>query len=494
MDAFWLDEYEVTNEEYVEFLEAAIGWDAAVWTEPLARRGIAVDLERMRTTFLDRTGQPGPAGWELSRPSEGREAFPVQGVSWFEAVAYCAFRGKELPTYYHWKVADGGAATPWDGLLQHANLSDGSGPVPVGTTQAYSPTGVSDLAGKVREWVWNASGGDRYILGGSWESPPHMYTDYDAADPWTRSEENGIRCARYESSDPALREPIERPIFDFTDFEPVEDATFATLAAFYDYDRGPLEGTRTVVGESDAWVRELVVVDAAYLDERLPIHVFLPKGVEPPYQSVVYFPGSAATFLSSSENISEMAELMFIPQSGRALVYPVLKGMYERGHARASRGATERRQRYVWMVQDIMRTVDFIEERPDLSENAVAYLGLSLGAELAVPVALEKRFGAAVLIGGALDPAWRGSVPEAAAPWNFVSRITTPTILINGEYDFMHPYEETQIPFFEMIDVPENQKEFVVLPTGHLPPNNEVIRHTLRWLDAYLGAVRRVIR
>ncbi len=108
-----------------------------------------------------------------------------------------------------------------------------------------------------------------------------------------------------------------------------------------------------------------------------------------------------------------------------------------------------------------------------------------------MPVALEKRFDAAVLIGGALDPAWRGTVPDEAAPWNFVSRITTPTLLINGRHDFMHPYERSQVPFFEMIGVPASEKEFVVLPVGHLPPNNEVIAHTLRWLDGRLGPVRR---
>lgn len=55
----------------------------------------------------------------------------------------------------------------------------------------------------------------------------------------------------------------------------------------------------------------------------------------------------------------------------------------------------------------------------------------------------------------------------------------------------MHPYQESQVPFFRMIDVPDDDKEFVVLPTGHVPPNNEVIAHTLRWLDERLGPVRR---
>lgn len=489
---FRMDELEVTNGEYREFVEAAMDWDPRFWVEPFTDRGMEVDLERMRAELVDATGRPGPAGWELSRPPEGRGRHPVQGVSWFEAVAYCAYRGAELPTYYHWKTADAGDVSPWDGILAHANLLDGAGSVPVGSTQTYSVRGVADLAGNVREWVWNAAGDDRYVLGGSWESPPHMYTDYDATDPWSRSPENGFRCAAWEEEpDPRLFEPIERPIFDFTGYQPVDAETYALYASFFEYDRGPLEATRMRVAESDAWIRYRVEVDAAYLDDRLPIHMFLPKDVEPPYQSVIYMPGSAAFAQTSSENLSEMSELMFIPQSGRALLYPVLWGTYERRSERPSRGMAEARQRYVWLVQDVMRTMDFAEEEETLADDGNAYLGLSFGAELAVPVAMEKRFEAAVLIGAALDPAWRGSTPEEVAPWNHVSRITTPSMVINGRYDFMHPYEESQLPFFEMIDVPEGDKELVVIEAGHLPPNNEVIRHTLRWLDERLGPVAR---
>ncbi|MDH3272786.1 MAG: protein kinase [Gemmatimonadota bacterium] len=491
VDGFSIDEYEVTNEAYQVFLDVALEWDSAIWVAPFRERGVAVDLGRMRTELVDQTGRPGPATWELSRYPTDRADYPVQGVSWFEAVAYCAFVGKELPTYYHWKVADAGSISPWDGLLQHANLSTDVGPRPVGSLEAVSVTGVSDLAGNVREWVWNASEQDRYVLGGSWLSPPHIYLDFDAADPWSRSPENGFRCARFPPPSDEVVARIDRPIFDFRTLQPVDDQTFASFRAFYAYDRAPLRPTSTVVEEAPRWVRELVEIDAPYLDERIAIHVFLPANAEPPYQATVYMPGASAFALSSSKNIPEMAQLMFLPESGRALLYPVIKGTYERRHGRPSRGMAELRQRYIWMVQDIMRTMDYVEEREDLDVSATAYLGLSFGAELAIPVALEKRFGALVLIGGALDPAWRGAVPEEAAPWNFVSRITTPTLLINGEFDFMHPFEEGQVPFFDLIDVPDEDKEFVVLPTGHLPPNNDVIGHTLRWLDARLGPVRR---
>jgi pimeloyl-ACP methyl ester carboxylesterase len=116
-------------------------------------------------------------------------------------------------------------------------------------------------------------------------------------------------------------------------------------------------------------------------------------------------------------------------------------------------------------------------------------MGVSYGAEFAVPVALEKRFKALVLVGAALDAAWLGAQPQEAAPWNFVYRITTPTILINGDADVMHPYAEGQVPFFNAIDVPEADKRFELSRGGHRPPWNEVIRLTLEWLDERLGPV-----
>jgi pimeloyl-ACP methyl ester carboxylesterase len=132
---------------------------------------------------------------------------------------------------------------------------------------------------------------------------------------------------------------------------------------------------------------------------------------------------------------------VFIPKSGRALVYPIYKGSYERYIEDPRPGLAAARQRMVWMTQDLQRSVDFVMAREDLCNDAVGFMGLSLGAEVAVPFAVEKRFKALVLIGGAFDAKWRGRYPPEAAPWNFASRITTPTMLINGRRDFMHPYQ-----------------------------------------------------
>lgn len=72
---------------------------------------------------------------------------------------------------------------------------------------------------------------------------------------------------------------------------------------------------------------------------------------------------------------------------------------------------------------------------------------------------------------------------------NYVTRVTPPVIMINGEYDYFFPVETTQRPMFELIGTPEEDKKWVVFPGSHSVPKEDLIRETLDWLDRYLGPV-----
>src|SRR5712691_7784026 len=63
---FSIDRYEVTHQEYLEFVQ-----------------------KRQRKA---------PAYWKGERFPEGQADFPVVDVNWYEARDYCAWRGKRLPT------------------------------------------------------------------------------------------------------------------------------------------------------------------------------------------------------------------------------------------------------------------------------------------------------------------------------------------------------------------------------------------------------------
>lgn len=489
IDRFLLDKYEVTNAAFQRFVDAGGYRGAQHWTEPFVRNGDPLAWEEGIALLKDATGRPGPATWELSRYPEGEADYPVRGVSWYEGFAYCRFVGKSLPTYYHWRHAAG--LDIFDDVLTFSNFS-GVGPAPVGSAGGPGPYGTLDQAGNVNEWTWNASrGGLRYVLGGAWNEPKYRFQDPDARDPFARDPTHGFRCARYESPpDSALMASIDLPFFDFNQVETVDDATFATLANFFAYDPGSLDARVERVDTTSHWRRETVSFNAAYGGERVLAHILLPRGVAPPYQTVVYMAGIDALYLSSSENLAEWHLLNFIPQSGRALVFPIYKGTYERQYQRPP-GNIARREYTVWATQDLNRTVDYITERPDLDEEKLGYMGISYGAEWAIPLAMEPRFAAAALIGAAYDAQWlatAGALPETS-PWNFAPRILTPAVLINGRHDFQHPYETGQVPFFNALGAPDEQKKFVLLETGHIPPWNDVIRETLDWFDIYLGVV-----
>jgi len=75
LDAYFIDKYEVTNAQYMEFVKAA--------------------------------DHPMPEHWVRNggKIPEGRENHPVVNVSWEDAKAYCDWCGKRLPTEAEWEKA-----------------------------------------------------------------------------------------------------------------------------------------------------------------------------------------------------------------------------------------------------------------------------------------------------------------------------------------------------------------------------------------------------
>jgi pimeloyl-ACP methyl ester carboxylesterase len=138
--------------------------------------------------------------------------------------------------------------------------------------------------------------------------------------------------------------------------------------------------------------------------------------------------------------------------------------------------------------KDLARSVDYIETRADLDHQKLAYYGVSQGArEAAVMLGLEKRFRTAVLVGGGFSP--KKQFPEIREI-SFAPRVKIPILMINGRYDFIFPAESSQRPMLRWWGTPENDKRYVLIDSGHVPPRNDIIRETLNWLDQYLGAVR----
>jgi predicted esterase len=481
---YWVDRYETTNREFKEFLDAGGYEKAEYWTEPFVEGGREIPREEAMARLIDRVGRPGPAGWEFGSYSEGQGDYPVGGVSWYEAVAYCRSKGKRLLTLHHWS-----AATAQDQLSDVVVVSNfgGEGPAPVGSHPGLGDFGTYDMAGNVKEWCWNDAGGRRYILGGSWGEVTYTFRiDADSQPPFSRTANNGIRCGRYEDPiDQAWFQPL-LPANNEISREPVSDEIFEAYRGIYAYDRTPLNAGSDAVDESSPqWRKETVSFDAAYGGERILAHLFIPRNARPPYQPVVWFPGNDVFFLPPGGALASPYLFDFIPRSGRVLVYPVYKGTYER-HVPFSFGRNEWRDMIVLWSKDLSRTVDYLEEREDMDTRKLGYYGFSSGA-LYGPVftAIDDRFKAAVLLAGGVF----GDFAPEVDGLNFAPRSHVPTLMVNGRNDYLMPLSG-QEAMFRALGAPERDKRHARLEGGHIPSDRvAIIEEVVGWFDRHLGPV-----
>jgi predicted esterase len=488
---YWTDQYEVTNREFKAFIDRSGYQDQQHWAH-LTREAPRLRGDGAGAAFQDRTGRPGPSTWELGTYPEGQGDYPVSGVSWYEAVAYCQSTGKSLPTVFHWRKAFG--ASYFVEVLTLGNFT-GRGPEPTAKLKEVGPYGTYGMAGNVKEWVWNEVEGQRYILGGAWNEPVYMAIDDDVRPPLDRAETHGFRCVKESTPIEAIAyapygagSPRGRPIP--ADANPVGAAEFEIFRRFYSYDRTPLDPRIERTEEAEHWRRERVSFAAAYGGERVLANILLPKNASPPYQAVIWFPGSYALGLKSSERELVFSYYFdFLPRSGRALVYPVYKGTYERQAPNV--GTSQWRDLVVQWSKDLGRTIDYLESRSDFDREKLAYYGFSMGANSALPlVALEPRLKAAILLAGGLGGR-RAEAPEVE-PLNFVPRIEAPVLLLAGRNDFYFPVETSQAPLFKLLGTPAEHKKHVIYEgAGHVPPRIELVREILDWLDRYLGPVGR---
>jgi eukaryotic-like serine/threonine-protein kinase len=494
---FLIDAYEVTNQQFKAFVDSGGYTRRAYWKQEFIKNGKELSWEHAIAEFRDRTGRPGPATWEVGAYPAGQDAYPVGGVSWYEAAAYAEFAGKNLPTIYHWLRAAGVGLAAYVTPLSNV---DAKGPSEVGSYPGVSAVGASDMAGNVKEWCWNETtpGAARYVLGGSWSDPHYMFFQVAARSPFDRAETNGFRLVKYAEDTPpieALTRAIEPPTRDVSQQKPVSDEVFQVYRDLYSYDRQPLDQLVESIDTTPAhWVKEKVSFRAAYGNERVTAYLFLPRNGRPPYQTVVYFPGADAIRPGSSDTLPT-ASIDFLIRSGRAVLYPIYKGTYERNDGRtfAEYWPSMSRVYRDWMFQsvnDVQRSVDYLETRQDIRSGALIFSGFSWGAAVGTRVlAVDSRFKVAVFMAGGFNSV--RTLPEVDAV-NFVPRVIIPILMINGDSDYIFPLDAAQKPFMSRLGTPADHKRHSVYAGGHdvmTQLRSRVVREVLDWLDRYVGPV-----
>jgi serine/threonine protein kinase/dienelactone hydrolase len=491
---FLMDRFEVTNKDYKRFVDAGGYQDPKYWKYPFRAEGIELSWQKAMELFIDKTGRIGPSTWEVGNYPQGRDDYPVTGISWFEAAAYAEFAEKSLPTIFHWDRA----ALTWASstVVPVSNIVNGEGPVPVGSTQSMTRFGIFDLAGNVREWCYNKSSrGGRFILGGGWDDPAYAFNDAFAQSPFDRSETNGFRCIKYLDEIDGkenLEQMINLPFRDFYDEPKISDATYAYYLKQFDYDKTPLNAVVESKEESDIWIRQKITFIAGYGEEQMMAYLFLPKNVQPPYQTVIYFPGSGAIHRRSSESLGVNLRNRFFLQSGRAFLFPIYKSTYERGddlHSDYPEETNFWKEHVIMWGKDLSRSVDYLESRADIDTDNLVYYGYSWGSAMAsIYLATETRFKAAILVVAGLN--FQRALPEVDQ-LPYISRIKTPILILNGKYDFFFPYETSQLPFFKLLGTPAKDKKLFLYDRGHSVPRTQLAKESLDWMDRYLDPVQK---
>lgn len=224
--AFAIAKYPITNAQFARFIEAGGYKNRPWWTEAgWDAREKGYDWDSKSSSW-----QPTGKAWTAPRYWNDKKwngsDYPVVGVSWYEAVAFCRWlsdiTGENvlLPTEQHWQRAAQGNegrtypwGNEWDRNCCNNNVEDkGSGqttPVTHYEGKGDSPFGVVDMAGNVWEWCLtdyetgsqeiNISVNGRVLRGGSWcvngtvnFRAAFRYWDH----PYDRNVDNGFRCAR----------------------------------------------------------------------------------------------------------------------------------------------------------------------------------------------------------------------------------------------------------------------------------------------------------
>ncbi|MBS1786487.1 MAG: SUMF1/EgtB/PvdO family nonheme iron enzyme [Acidobacteria bacterium] len=506
LDDYFMDKYEVTNREFKEFISAGGYFKPELWKQPFVKDGRRLTFDEAMQEFRDRTGLPGPRSWSGQNFPEGKADHPVTDITWHEAAAYAAFRGKQLPSVFQWEKAarnglfiyNSGYALPWGAMefggtvVGHANFNS-SGTVPVNSFPfGASPFGCYQMAGNVSEWCASEVTDGFTIAGGSWKDLFYVFTDFGVLPSFHSSDRIGFRCALNAPGAKGDQGPAKidttRQIPSYT---PSSEASFQASLSHYRYDHLPLEPQIVETIETADWRREKITFLGGN-DDRAIGYLYLPKTARPPFQVIQFVP--AGDVYGNFNTMPESVEMQVAPfiKSGRAIWAVVFKGFKEReqpaGYISPRYATVKRREVVVANATDLSRGLDYLASRKDLDVNRLAFYGYSQGAqEGLIYSAVENRYRAAVFVAGGISPGSEDWIAEAR-PSDFASHIRAPKLLLNGRYDEVSPLRTHVEPLFKLLREP---KRMQLYDAGHTPPLEIIVPAINGWLDETLGKVVR---
>ena len=475
---FYMDRYEVSNFEYKEFVDANGYYNKEYWPSELMHKGIKISFNEVKTSFVDKSNFPSPKDWQQGAYENGKDHFPVAGISWYEAYAYAKFREKSLPSVAEWYYAfDRNRPNK---ALENANINSYNFTKSRVETTSMNHNGIYDMVGNVREWVYNniTDKNKKGILGGSFADDPYLALDFYSQNAWDRNIYNGIRLVK------KIEEDTSGEIFyvrekqrNFYENFQTSDKEWGIIKSMYLYDNDYIQikniGT-TDVKDRDYFCENSEII---YGTTILPIHHLKANSDIKSKKAVIYFPGSHALFRDNLRYPSFFDDLL---QSGIDIIYPEYLSTYSRrDDVKTDIGNTSMRYRdnLINWVKEVRYAVDYAIQ----NGYEPHYLGVSWGGQLGVNIlAIEDRFKTGILFVGGIS---LDDVREEIQPEKYAARIKTPTLLLNGRYDFYFPYKSSQLPLYNLMDLDNTNKRHVVVEYAHYVPYHIVAEETINWIN-----------
>ena len=209
----------------------------------------------------------------------------------------------------------------------------------------------------------------------------------------------------------------------------------------------------------------------------MPVHHLLSDPEIKSKKALIYFPGSNALLRDKITYPTWMTEMV---NSGVDVIFPEYLSTYSRQdgmNTDIGNTTMNYRDHLITWVKEVRYAVDYAIQ----NGYEPHYFGVSWGGQVGVNIlAIEDRFKTGILYVGGIS---LDDVREEIQPEKYAARIKTPTLLLNGRYDFYFPYQSSQLPLFNLMNLDNNNKRHVVVDYAHYVPPHIVREETLEWIN-----------
>lgn len=277
---------------------------------------------------------------------------------------------------------------------------------------------------------------------------------------------------------------------------------------FYQYDKKlPLNAKEEKVKETEDYIQYHIIYESIH-DKEVTALLTLPKKVKPPYPTILWQHGAGDSkevdyILLGTEKMIEFGFAVLsidseyhgerkVDKEGKNLISEIADNPAL--ITEIPNYICTFRDMFIQTVVDLRRAIDYLEERGDIDQEKIGYVGASMGAIMGVVLAgIDNRVKGVISIvggGGFLEtyPLVK-AFPQALAllpladPIYYVDRISPrPLLMINGLKDSIVP-EKTAEALFNAAKEP---KEIFWFESGHQDiPQDEAMRICKEWFEKY---------